>query len=158
MGQPNNEEPTDFFRSEPDILVDASQVLIPPVVRPGEVSPAYTNGLVSVSIPGFAAADLAAGTLRSFASSGDEGAVVFSTRVGVGFSDTLTPLATGVEHFDLVVGRFFGSGDGGAWFAVDDDVLKGTRGEHADGPEGLVFKAASTSPSSSPAGWRNGSE
>jgi hypothetical protein len=136
IGEPSNEDPSDFFLSNPGILVNAGQLLVPPIVRPGEVSPAYTSGVVSASIPGFAAADLAAGTLSSFASSGDEGSVVFTTTVGVGFSDTLKPADNGIEQFTLTItGTFTGpSSLSGAWFAIDARVLLGTRGEpDADG-------------------------
>jgi PEP-CTERM motif len=86
--------------------------------------------------PSFAAADLAAGTLRVFA----EVPGGFHMDSIAGFSDTLTPLADGILHFDIDVSGTKNPGinlvvgdayiDGGVFFAIDNTRLKGVFGEY----------------------------
>jgi len=133
-----NEQPGEFFASDPSALVlsDGNSLLVPEAIV--YTSGASTSAAASLSRSGglgSAAADLALGTLGVFATS-PEGV---STSSEAGFSDTLTPLATGILHFDITLtGTSSGSGGalGGAWFAIDNIVMLGTRGEvSADAPD-----------------------
>jgi hypothetical protein len=106
-----NQNPGDFYDSDPGDY-DINEIL-------SIFSAAYSTGetLANATFNGdFGRANLAAGTLRAFASSSVVAAV------SVGFSDTLTAAEDGVLHFTLAIdGTVLGNGSSSAWFAIDDD-------------------------------------
>jgi hypothetical protein len=136
-----NENAGDFYASDPAAWIPGGTNLLVPeadIYTSGASTTAATSlfrSPIGGSGLGTAAADLYLGTLSAYATSTGN-ATTLST---AGFSDTITPLATGIAHWDIAVtGSTAGAGGalGGAWFAIDDSVFLGTRGEVlADAPE-----------------------
>ena len=143
----SNENPGDFFAADPAAWVTSDGgLLVPegPVYSSGASTSAaasLTRTLATGTGSGSAAANFENGLLGVFGTLG-----VFSTSTmavitssTAGFSETITPLESGNQHFDInVTGTVSGPGTalGGAWFAIDNRVWLGTRGEPlADVPD-----------------------
>jgi hypothetical protein len=123
-----NESDSDYFEADPNIGFDGNALLIPesPAYVDGETSAAVSLGRDSNSAR--ASANLATGTLTAAVSGG----APHETMATVGFSDTLTPLADGLQQFDFRItgtNPLSGASIGGIWFAIDDHILWGIRGE-----------------------------
>ena len=138
-----NEQPGEFFAVDPAAslfsFLSGSGLLTPELsVYTGGASTSaaasLTRGGIAGSGSGSAAANLEDGLLGIFATLGvfATSTFPFNTESIAGLSDTNTPLESGIQHFDITVtGTSSGPGNasGGAWFAIDNSVFLGTRGE-----------------------------